>query len=130
MPLPRALARFNRRATNRVMGLWAGTIPPWMMVHHRGRVSGRAYATPVWAFATEHSIVVALTYGAGSDWVRNVLAAGEARVDRSGEEQVVHHPRIVTGQDGLDVLPGVVHPVLRVLRVDEFLVFDLVERPG
>jgi hypothetical protein len=35
----------------------------------RGRVTGRDYATPVWAFGTRDGLVVALLYGANSDWV-------------------------------------------------------------
>src|SRR5262249_1796055 len=50
MALPRALARFNRLVTNRVLGVVAPWMPPFAVVVHRGRSSGRVYRTPVWAF--------------------------------------------------------------------------------
>lgn len=48
--LPRALARINRVVTNRVMGLWAPYLPPWAVLLHTGRRSGRAYRTVLFAF--------------------------------------------------------------------------------
>lgn len=76
MPLPASLARFNKRATNRLARIIAGWMPGFAIVIHSGRKSGREYRTPVNAFRTATGYRVALTYGAGSDWVRNVLAAG------------------------------------------------------
>ena len=76
MALPKAVRRFNRAVTNRVLGLVAPWLPPFAVVVHRGRNSGREYRTPIWAFHREGRFVVALTYGSDTDWVRNVLAAG------------------------------------------------------
>src|SRR5579864_4989317 len=43
---------------------------------HLGRRSGRAYVTPVSARPGGGHFWVALTFGTGSDWCRNVVAAG------------------------------------------------------
>ena len=72
-PFPRGFARFNRRVANPAMRLAAGWLPPFAIVRHRGRRTGRDYATPVLAFGTEDGLVVAVLYGTSSDWVRNVL---------------------------------------------------------
>src|SRR6266542_2693201 len=73
MPIPRFVGRFNKYVTNPLARLVAGWLPPFAVVVHRGRVSGRVYRTPVAAFRSRDGLVVALTYGAGADWVRNVL---------------------------------------------------------
>lgn len=93
--LPRALARFNKVATNRVMGLWAAYLPPWALVVHAGRRSGRSYRTVVFAFVRHETVVVALTYGE-TDWLRNVLAAGGGRILRRGRTHTLSDPRVVT----------------------------------
>ena len=72
MPLPRSVARFNRHATNRVLGPLAHFLPHFGVVIHRGRRSGREYRTPVNVFRRRGELLVALTYGPESDWVRNV----------------------------------------------------------
>ncbi|MGH7129463.1 MAG: nitroreductase family deazaflavin-dependent oxidoreductase, partial [Planctomycetaceae bacterium] len=77
MPLSRRVARFNRVVTNRTIGRLAPRMPGFGVVHHKGRRSGREYRTPVNIFRRPDGCVIALTYGRGADWVRNVLAAGE-----------------------------------------------------
>src|SRR3712207_9529794 len=77
MPLPRAVARFNRSVTNPLLGRLAQHVPGFGVVIHTGRKSGREYRTPVNVFRRDDRYVIALTYGPDADWVRNVLAAGE-----------------------------------------------------
>jgi deazaflavin-dependent oxidoreductase (nitroreductase family) len=123
VPLPRFIARFNRLVTNKVLGLLAYVIPPFTIVVHRGRTSGREYRTPVWAFRTSDGFVIPLTYGASrTDWVKNVLADGGAKLIMRRRRQEVGEPRLVHGADGMRRLPGVLRPGLRLLRVDDYLV--------
>lgn len=98
MQLPRSLARFNRVATNRVQGLWADRLPPWAVIVHRGRRSGREYETPVLAWRRGDRLVVHLYYGTDVDWVRNVLAAGEATVLRAGSRLTLRDPKVVEAE--------------------------------
>ncbi len=95
MPLPQGLARFNRRATNRLTGLFAGRAPGFAILTHVGRRSGRTYRTPVNVFRDGDEYIIVLTYGAGSDWVRNVLAAGAADLVTRGRHVRLTNPRIV-----------------------------------
>ena len=86
MPLPRAVARFNKRVTNRFLEPIARRSSGFAVVHHVGRRSGREYTTPVNLFrlgdegagvgdrSTTDAAIVSLTYGPSADWVRNVLA--------------------------------------------------------
>lgn len=100
MPLPRQLARFNRRATNRVTGLIAGRAPGMAVVVHKGRRSGRLYETPVNAFKDDEGYKISLTYGQESDWVKNVLAEGGCEIRVRGhsvtatEPEVIHDPSL------------------------------------
>ena len=93
------LARFNRLVTNRIQGLWAPYVPPYAVVIHRGRTSGRTYRTPVVGLVRKKQLVVGLAYGDDSDWVRNVMAAGGAELRRRGRTRRLVEPRVVTLAD-------------------------------
>jgi deazaflavin-dependent oxidoreductase (nitroreductase family) len=121
MALPRALARFNLVATNRVTGPFAARLPGFAIVRHVGRRSGREYATPVNLFRSGDRYVIALTYGADSQWVRNVLAAGEARVTTRGRTLLLVDPEIVHDPTRSHV-PAPVRRILGALDVSDFLV--------
>jgi deazaflavin-dependent oxidoreductase (nitroreductase family) len=90
------MARFNKRFTNRLTSKIAGYLPGFAIVNHIGRKSGRAYRTPVNAFRTEGGYIIALTYGAQSDWVKNVLAAGSCELLTRGRRVRLTNPRIET----------------------------------
>lgn len=95
MELPRGLARFNKAINNPIQGLYAWLVPPWAVILHRGRRSGRAYRTPVLAFRRGHTVIIALLYGDESDWLRN-LRAGQGRIVRLGRTvELVGEPRVV-----------------------------------
>jgi deazaflavin-dependent oxidoreductase (nitroreductase family) len=116
-PFPRSLARFNRKVANPVMRLVAGWLPPFAIVRHRGRRTGRDYATPVLAFPTENGLVVTVLYCTDSDWVRNVLAASWAEVKRRHESHEYEQPRLVGGNEGLQLVPIIVRRPFRPLGV-------------
>jgi hypothetical protein len=94
MPIPRFVARFNRFVTNPLARLISGWLPPFAIVAHRGRVSGRTYHTPVWAFRTKDGLAIALTYGSESDWAKNVLLAGSCDLRRAGRPIHLREPRL------------------------------------
>lgn len=121
MPLPDGLARLNRYTTNPFMRTFAGRLPPFAIVVHRGRRSGREYRTPVWAFPAEGGFVVALTYGAGRDWVRNTFARDDCALLRGGRRVPLADPQLLAGEAGLRLMPAPLRPVLRLLGVTEFL---------
>src|SRR5689334_2970541 len=95
MVLPKRLAKFNRVATNRVLGQLTPLFPGFGTIVHRGRRSGRTYRTPVNMFRVSDGYVVALTYGPDSDWVKNVQAAGGCEVVTRGHTMKLTQPRVV-----------------------------------
>jgi deazaflavin-dependent oxidoreductase (nitroreductase family) len=121
MPLPKSLARFNLVVTNPVARRVAGRLPGFAIVTHVGRRSGRTYRTPVNLFRAGERYVIALNYGSDSQWVRNVVAAGECEVETRGElihligPEVVRDPR-------REFVPVPVRPILSLIGVDDFMV--------
>jgi deazaflavin-dependent oxidoreductase (nitroreductase family) len=121
MPIPRVVAYFNRWVTNRLFSPFTGRLPPFGVVEHQGRRSGRRYRTVVWAFPIAGGLVIALTYGASADWVRNVLAAGTCRLRWTGAWRQFTAPELLEGPVALRQLPPALRPVLRLLGVDQAL---------
>lgn len=95
MQLPQWLARFNRHVTNPVQRLWAGWLPGFGILEHVGRKSGKPYRTPLNVFPTDDGVAVLLTYGPDRDWLKNIIAAGQARIKRMGRTIEVTEPRVV-----------------------------------
>jgi deazaflavin-dependent oxidoreductase (nitroreductase family) len=118
------MARVNRRFTNRVTGTFSPVLPGFGVVLHEGRRSGRGYRTPVNVFRRGDGYVVALTYGADSDWVRNVLAHGGCELLTRGRRIRCGNPRLVRDESRRGVPPPVRIP-LRALRVTDFLQLDV-----
>jgi deazaflavin-dependent oxidoreductase (nitroreductase family) len=103
MMLSRRVARFNKLVTNRIQGLYAWLVPPWAVVLHCGRRSGRRYRTPLFAFRCDRTLVVALLYGQQSDWLRN-LRHGGGHVVRAGRTFTVAPPEIVDTSEARPLL--------------------------
>lgn len=120
MAIPKAVARFNNHVTNRVSRPLARHLPGFAVVTHVGRRSGRTYHTPVNMFRDGERYVFALTYGADSQWVRNVMAAGSCEVRARGRTVRLCEPRIFTDPERR-LVPGPVRVVLQMLDVSDFL---------
>ena len=81
IPLDDYIAVINKHVTNRFFLLFAKWLPPFAIVNHLGRRSGRRYRTPILAFPTETGFVFVLTYGRDVDWVRNLMASDSGRLE-------------------------------------------------
>jgi deazaflavin-dependent oxidoreductase (nitroreductase family) len=92
--MPSWLPRVNKLITNPVQGLWAPYVPPYAVIVHRGRTSGRQYRTPVTAFRSGSRLAIPLPYGTGTDWVRNLLAADGGKVHRAGRLHTLARPHL------------------------------------
>jgi deazaflavin-dependent oxidoreductase (nitroreductase family) len=94
-PTLRPLRRFAIRFVNPVTRVFAGRLPGFAMLTYRGRSSGRVYRTPINVFRKGDHFVFALTYGSGSQWVRNVLAAGTCEMERMGRSWQLAEPELI-----------------------------------
>lgn len=72
---------------------------PASVIRHTGRVTGRQYDTPVQAVVADDGFVIALPYGANTDWLKNVLASRSATILHDGVEHLVGEPEIVPTAD-------------------------------
>jgi len=122
MALPSLLGRINRRVTNPILWPIVARLPrsPFGRIVHIGRRSGRLYRTPVLGFRHGHRLVVALTYGPGTQWVQNVLAASECEfATRRGTRHLVD-PRLLHDPERR-LVPPWVGRILGWLGVSDFL---------
>jgi deazaflavin-dependent oxidoreductase (nitroreductase family) len=117
--LPAWLARFNRVFINRLTRPFARRLPGFAVVRHVGRRTGRPYRTPVNMFRSGDQYLIALTYGADRDWVKNVLAAGGCTVETRGTTIPLTDPRVVRADYRL--VPSAVRPILKILGVTGFM---------
>jgi deazaflavin-dependent oxidoreductase (nitroreductase family) len=120
---PRLLAvvrRFNRDFTNKLQARSAGTPGAYAsVIQHRGRNSGRTYDTPIVPFATDDGFVIVLPYGRNVDWLKNVLAAGQAVLVTGGHTYTVDRPEIVPVDSVEDAFPPNEQRTHRVFGVKE-----------
>ncbi|HEV7665529.1 MAG TPA: nitroreductase family deazaflavin-dependent oxidoreductase [Chloroflexota bacterium] len=125
MPLPRRLARINRVVTNRIFAPLAGRVPPWILLEHTGRRSGRQYRTVAMAFPTANGggrqLAIALTYGESADWVQNILAAQSGRVKWAGRWRTITAAHLLHGRPALALLPLPVRLFLSMVGVEAVL---------
>jgi deazaflavin-dependent oxidoreductase (nitroreductase family) len=120
MPAPRWLARFNLRVTNRILGPLAHRMPGMGVIVHVGRKTGRVHRTPVMIFRQGDRVVVALTYGRDSEWVRNVIAHNSCVLETQGQNLTLDSPYLYRDEQRR-AMPGLVRFILGLLNVSDFL---------
>jgi deazaflavin-dependent oxidoreductase (nitroreductase family) len=91
------------------------------MVHHRGRKSGRAYATPTSARPISDGFVIAMTFGPESDWVQNLLAAGGCEIDWKGSRYSLVDPEIIDWARARTAFSGPERILLRAIGMTSFI---------
>ena len=121
MPMPRWWGQINKRVFN-PREIAGGRRP---VLTHVGRSSGTTLRTPLDAHPVDGGYLFVLVYGSGSDWVRNVLAAGQAHLTVGGEEIDLTNPRVVDQDEAFAVMPDTAKRPPRVLRISEFLRMDV-----
>ena len=115
--MPRWLGQLNRRVFN-PRELKEGVRP---VLTHVGRSSGRVYQTPLEAHPVDGGYIFILMYGSDSDWVKNILAAGTARLSVNGAEIDLESPRLLTKDAAAQQLPSTTKAPPNFLRVTEYL---------
>lgn len=91
MPLPGWLAQINKRVFN-PREIRKGERP---VLVHAGRRSGSTFRTPLDAHEIEGGYLFIMNYGPESDWVRNILSAGSARLETSGGSIDLTSPEVM-----------------------------------
>jgi deazaflavin-dependent oxidoreductase (nitroreductase family) len=117
------VAKVNKRVFNKIE-LKRGVRP---VISHVGRTSGKTYQTPLDAHRIDGGFIFFLNYGSGSDWVRNIMAAGSASLSAEGEEYPLVSPRLLTKDEAQRLLPGDTKMPPDIMKVTEFLQMDIAE---
>jgi deazaflavin-dependent oxidoreductase (nitroreductase family) len=100
MLFPTWLDRLQMKYMNPVMRRAARYLPTFAVLKHRARRSGTAYETVVNAYRKGNVLAILLGHGK-TDWVKNVLAAGEADLHLQGQDVHITNPRVLpAGTDG------------------------------
>jgi deazaflavin-dependent oxidoreductase (nitroreductase family) len=114
------LRPFTTRLFNPISRRVAGRLPLFGILSYVGRKSGRLYRTPLNVFKRGQGYVFALTYGSEVDWVKNVLASGEADLRTRGRDVHLVEPELFV-DPSRRLMPLPVRIVLRLNNVNEFL---------
>ena len=108
------------RYLNPFTRLFAGWVPGFGILTHRGSESGRLYRTPINVFRRGNHFVFFLTYGSNVDWVRNVLAAGRCTLRSRGRDLALVEPELITDPERR-LVPPPVRAVGRLVGATEFV---------
>jgi deazaflavin-dependent oxidoreductase (nitroreductase family) len=95
-------------------------LPSFAIISYRGRRSGKTYRTPMNVFRDGDSYLCALTYGPEVDWVKNVVASGEADLQVRNHHTALTRPEVFEDPTR-HLMPQPVRIVLGVMRVRYFL---------
>src|SRR5436305_13004615 len=108
---------------NRLVTWIAGRryVPLYVLLRHRGRRSGRAYATPVVGMRVPGGFAIPMAFGEGADWYRNIVAAGGATIRQDGSEHHLVDPVTIDPDSAESPFPGWQRPVFRALGIRRFL---------
>lgn len=122
MKMPNGIRYFNKRVLNPLTARIArSSRGPFCIVKHMGRHSGKPYETPIIAFPTVDGFVVALTYGPGVDWYRNVCAAGWCRIQWHGQSYEIKNIEPLEPKTALTLLPPFFNVILRLVNFRDYV---------
>jgi deazaflavin-dependent oxidoreductase (nitroreductase family) len=123
-PRTRRLIRAVARIVNPLVLRIAGRrhMPVLGIVQHRGRKSGRRYATPLGVRpAPDGGFVIPLTFSDASHWYQNIRAAGWCVITYLGADHTVARPIVIDRATAGPAYPRYERLMLRMIGVNEFL---------
>ena len=94
MKFPPWFENFQIKYINPVAVPIARFVPGVTVIKHRGRKSGRNLETAVSAYRKGQTVAIMLAHGK-TNWVKNILSAGEAEIRLGGRDLHLINPRIV-----------------------------------
>ncbi|KAA0101421.1 nitroreductase family deazaflavin-dependent oxidoreductase [Mycolicibacterium sp. P1-18] len=94
MIMPVWLERFQIKYVNPLLRPLSKRMPGFAVISHRGRTSGKQYETIVTAYRKGDVLAIGLVHGK-TNWVKNVLAAGEANIHVGRKDLHLVNPRVL-----------------------------------
>jgi len=122
-PQARRIVRFAARVINPLILRIAGRrwLPILGVLHHRGRRSGRMYATPLGMRPLGNTFVMPRTFGEDAAWYLNVLEAGWCVVTYRGRDYRLIDPEVVDYATATPAFPRYELLQFRLVGIHEFL---------
>ncbi|HET7466943.1 MAG TPA: DHA2 family efflux MFS transporter permease subunit [Candidatus Dormibacteraeota bacterium] len=128
-PRARSAIRFAARFINPLTLLVAGR--SWMpivgVLRHRGRRTGRAYATPLGMRRIGDAFVMPLTFSDSAAWYRNVIASGACDVRYMGRDYTLAEPEVIDFATAAPAFPRYELLQFRVVGISEYLRMRVVQ---
>ena len=122
-PRARRVVRFAARFVNPIVLLIAGRrwMPVVGILRHRGRRSGREYATPIGMRPLGDGFVIPRTFSDNAAWYQNVKAAGEGRITYLGRHYRVVEPEVVDYTTAKPAFPRYELAQFRLIGINEYM---------
>jgi deazaflavin-dependent oxidoreductase (nitroreductase family) len=122
-PRTRRLIRAVARVVNPLVLRIAGRqhMPILGIMHHRGRKTGRLYATPLGVRPAVGGFVIPLTFSESSHWYQNIRAAGRCVITYQGADHTVTGPMLVGRATAGPAYPRYERLALRLIGINEFV---------
>jgi deazaflavin-dependent oxidoreductase (nitroreductase family) len=122
-PRLRRAVRFLARLINPLTLLIAGRrwMPILGVIHHRGRKSGRMFATPLGMRPFGDSFVMPQTFGGNAAWYLNVKSAGWCVVTYKGHDYTLVNPQVIDYATAAPAFPGYELLQFRLVGINEYL---------
>jgi deazaflavin-dependent oxidoreductase (nitroreductase family) len=123
-PRARRLIRAVARVVNPIVLRIAGRrhMPIVGIVHHRGRRTGRLFATPLGVRpAVGGGFVMPVTFSQAAHWYQNIRAAGWCVITYQGADHTVAWPTLVDRATAGPAYPRYERLALRLLGINEFV---------
>ena len=122
-PRTRRVVRALARLVNPLVLLIAGRrwMPVVGVMRHRGRKSGRTYATPLGMRRKGDTFVMPRTFSEDAAWYRNVSAAGSCEVVYLGRVYTLVAPEVIAYAEAATAFPRYERLQFRLIGINEFL---------
>ena len=122
-PGARRAVRFAARFVNPLVLLIAGRrwMPVVGILRHRGRRSGRTYATPIGMRRLGDSFVIPRTFSDNAAWYLNIRAAGGATAKYLGRTYQLVEPEVVDYATAKPAFPRYELLQFRLIGINEYL---------
>jgi deazaflavin-dependent oxidoreductase (nitroreductase family) len=91
------------------------------MLTYRGRRTGKTYRTPVAVGRITDGFVIPIPFGDDTQWPKNILADGTARMRWAGREYELTAPEIVDKQTAASAFAGISGMALGSAPIERFL---------
>jgi deazaflavin-dependent oxidoreductase (nitroreductase family) len=95
--------------------------PIFSIIRHTGRHSGRTFETPVAARRVTDGFVLALAFGSGAHWFRNLVAGGGGVIRWRGVDYPVGAPEPIDTQTAMAAFLPIQRAGLRLADIDGYI---------